>query len=375
MEMKKIIDSASKLGKQGVSAAQAGLESVKSAVDSLPEAARRLPDQLKQKAPAKVMILEDMSDELKRCYLSVLVWFVYFHDRQIDERELCEIQVLMTQLRCSGDVRQDIRAHLEAPEDLDPRVQIARMLQLQDSDSSEAQLALKCSLMKDAIRILRATSIKSARDNEAVNHLAGVLGLDDSQVRLLEEACAQDEKILAGELSDAKIIKGVKALSAKAAGVGVPVTAIYLSGSVVGLSAAGITSGLAALGLGGILGLSSMVTGIGVVIIGGLALYKTTQWLLGVKKRERFSRRELMLQEVLRIHQRAIINLGDDLAYFGQRIAALTTQMDKTDLEIQHLYHEVLLLTKSAGAMSRLGEKANGFERDLQEELDGQGSK
>ena len=75
--------------------------------------------------------------------------------------------------------------------------------------------------------------------------------------------CDFDEQILAGQISDSQIANHAKTLAAKASAVGMPIAAVYLSGSVVGLSASGITSGLAALGLGGVLGLSSMVTGIG----------------------------------------------------------------------------------------------------------------
>ena len=75
-----------------------------------------------------------------------------------------------------------------------------------------------------------------------------------------------------------------------------PLGAIYLSGSVTGLSAAGIVSGLAALGMGGVLGLSAMVTGIGVAIIVGGTTYKGVRWALSGSERHRASLREVMLQ-------------------------------------------------------------------------------
>ena len=166
-------------------------------------------------------------------------------------------------------------------------------------------------------------------------------------------------------------MKAVKDLASKAVAVGVPVTAIYLSGSVVGLSAAGITSGLAVLGLGGILGLSAMVTGIGVAIIAGAAAYKGVQWLLGVSNRSKASRRELMLQEVLQIHQRAIVNLGEDIAYFAERLKGLVIQVEANAARIDVLYKHITILSKSSAALTRLGERADRYERDLEEEIVG----
>jgi len=66
-------------------------------------------------------------------------------------------------------------------------------------------------------------------------------------------------------------------LAKKATAVGVPIAALYFSGSVVGFSAAGITSGLAAIGnAAGLvaLGLNPMTAGIVALIVGGIAIMK-----------------------------------------------------------------------------------------------------
>ena len=303
--------------------------------------------------------------------MSVLVWLVHVDDSQIDERELCEIQLLMTQRRCNADVRKAVREYLENPHSLIAQEQIDHMLKHGPAAGTDTQLALKCALMKDAIQVRRATSDGPVREQPGIGKLAEMLELDDKKVRFIEDACRQDEKILAGELSDSQIAATAKDLAARAIAVGFPVAAVYLSGSVTGLSAAGIASGLAALGLGGVLGLSAMVSGIGVVIIVGGTAYKGVRWVLGGSERDRASLQELMLQEVLRIHQGAIISLGEDMSYFGKRIATLASETERNRDAIDTLSREVTLLSQSAGALTRLGERANRFERDLQEETAG----
>ncbi len=318
-------------------------------------------------APPEYVLLEDPPDDLKECYVSVLVWLVHFDDNQIDEQELCEIQVLMTRLGCSADVRRAVRSYLEDPQRLDGETQIGHMLAHVPPRMADNTLDLKCSLMKDAIRVRRATSEGFVRSQPGVRRLAELLRLDDDIVAFLEKACVQEEKILAGELSDSQITEAAKSMVANATGVGVPVAAVYVSGSVTGLSAAGITSGLAALGLGGILGLSSMLTGVGVVIVAGGTMHKGMRWVLDRSERKRSSLRELMLQEVLRLHQEAIINLGEDMSFLGERIATLSGEMDSNRGAIDRLSREVTLLSQTAGTLRRLGERANGFQRDLQE--------
>ena len=334
-----VMGAAAEIGKRGVRTVQSGVGAVTKAAGKIPHAVRRVTgkDEAGTEPPPEKVIVEGLPDEAMKCYLSLLVWLVHTDDKQIDEREMCEIQLLVTQRRCNADVRKAVREHLENPHCLDARTQIDLMLELGPRAGTDTQLALKCALMKDAIRVCRATSDGPVREQPGIGKLAEALDLDDKKVRFLEDACEQDEKILAGKLSDSQIAATAKELAGRAGAVGVPLGAIYLSGSVTGLSAAGIVSGLAALGMGGVLGLSAMVTGIGVAIIVGGTTYKGVRWVLGGSERYRASLRELMLQEVLRIHQGAIINLGEDMSHFGERIANLASESERTRTDLNRL--------------------------------------
>ena len=362
------MDLAAEIGKHGVRTVQDGVDAITESAGRVPGVVRRVTgkDEAGTETPPEEVIVEGLPDEAMECYLSVLVWLVHTDDKQIDEREMCEIQLVMTQRRCSAYVRKAVRGHLENPHSLEVRQQIDHMLEHGPAAGTDTQLALKCSLMKDAIRLCRATCEGPAREQAGIRQLTEMLDLDDEKIRLIEDACEQDEKILAGELSDSQISAAAKDFAARATSVGVPVAAVYLCGSVTGLSAAGITSGLAALGIGGVLGLSAMVTGIGVAIAVGGTAYKGVRWVLGGSERDRVSLRELMLQEVLRIHQGAIINLGEDISHFGKRIADLASETERNRDAIDRLSWEVTLLSRSAGALNKLGEQASGFERDLQ---------
>ena len=354
--------------KRGVSAVQVGIGAVTRSAGRIPGVVHRVTGkgEAGTETPPEKVIVEGLPEEGMKCYLSVLVWLVHTDDKRIDEREMCEIQLLMTQRRCSADVRTAVRGHLEKPHTLDARKDIDHMLAHGPVAGNETRLALKCALMKDAIRMCRATSTGPAREQGGVRQLAEMLDLDDEKVRFIEDTCEQDEKILNGELSDSQIAAAAKDLAARATSVSVPVAVVYFSGSVTGLSAAGIASGLAALGLGGVLGLSAMVSGIGVAIVIGGTAYKGARWVLGGSERTRTSLRELMLQEVLRIHQGAIINLGEDMSHFGERIAALASETERHRDAIERLSWEVTLLSRSARALTKLGEHASGIERDLQ---------
>ena len=192
--------------------------------------------------------------------------------------------------------------------------------------------------------------------------MSRLLNIKTNQVAVIEEGCVSDEQILSGDITDDEKVTAAKAISAKAAAVGVPIAAIYLTGSVTGLSASGITSGLAALGLGGVLGLSSMVSGIGVAIILGVGIYMGIRWLLGNSERDKAARREIMLQEVLGNHQKSIANLAEDILDFSRDLMTLAEDIRRNDCKIKKLSR---MLTLFGGALAKQRQQEAKVESDL----------
>lgn len=315
------------------------------------------------------VVVSELPEGVKRCYLETLVWLTYQDDRVIDEREVCELQVLATQLDCQVETRRALRDAIADPGNLDPESLVSEMRELPRT-RSETRDDLGFSLLKDAVRLGLATSPNgSPALAEGIRRLADLLGISGRQLDFIEEACVQDRKILDGRISDRRLETIAKDLAAKSAAVGVPITAVYLSGSVTGLSAAGITSGLAALGLGGVLGLSAMISGLGIAVVGGAVIYRGTRWFMGRSGRARSARRELMLQEVLRVHQKAISNLAEDIAHFADRLVGLTGDVERNQLLIERLSSELALLGR---ALARLRQREHAFEDDLQAETENQ---
>ena len=145
---------------------------------------------------AEYVIVEDLPDDLKECYVAVLVWLVHVDDSQIDERELCEIQLLMTQLRCGAEVRKAVRAHLEDPHSLAAHLLIDRIQAHEAAESTDTALALKCSLLKDAIRVCRATSEGPACEQSGIRRLAEMLKLDEEKVGSLRTLACRTRRSL-----------------------------------------------------------------------------------------------------------------------------------------------------------------------------------
>ncbi|MBM4763228.1 hypothetical protein [Bacillus sp. B15-48] len=308
----------------------------------------------------KIVILEDMPFDVKVNYVKMIVQFVINENGELDGKSLSEIQTLMSQLNFGAELRHEIRSYLAEPEHtLD---ELIGFMEREIPKGSEA--ALRISLIKDMIRVHRVREEDVlVMTVETIVEMSKRYNIDEKQIEVIEQGIINDEKIMRGEVKDDQIIKNAKELSARAASVGVPIAAIYMSGSVVGLSAAGLTSGLAALGLGGVLGLSSMVTGIGVVVIAGVGVYKGIQWLTGGSERSKTQKREFFIQEIIKNNQKTINNLAEDVNFYSEKVVALALEEQVNKKRIEKLGKELSVITR---ALKTLQEKGI----DLQQVLD-----
>lgn len=273
-------------------------------------AARDLSTQGKTSDNDKYLILEDMDERVKEKYIKIIVNFANC-DNVISDVELSKLYSLMTRIKTDLSTREKVMYYIS-----DDCSENTGML-LEDMDEmvpGSTLEAIHISLIKD---MLIASGIKLQEfSNKQILFVKGITSkysISEEQVKFIQEAIEIDKKLLAGDIDDKKYTKMMGDLGSKAAAVGVPIAAVYLSGSVVGLSAAGITSGLATLGLGGVLGLSSMVTGVGVVVLLGVAAYSGIKWVSGRGAKEKENKREYLLQEALRMNQETINNLIEDI--------------------------------------------------------------
>jgi hypothetical protein len=310
----------------------------------------------------KFIIIEDMPEETKLNYAKIIVNFTYQDDDIIDAKELSELQLLMTQLKFNPELRIKIRNYISNPSD-DIKELIYRMDKTAPRGS---QHPLHISLLKDLMRVARKTKKKDEIDRDIfLLKILKMFNISKNQLDVIQDTIKYDEMLIKGHISENELKKYAKNIAANASAVGLPLAAVYLSGSVVGLSAAGITSGLATIGLGGLFGLSSMVTGVGAVIIIGAGAYKGIQWLFGEnEKSEEISKREYMIQEIIRLQQETISYLATDINSFAMQLVKLAKESQMNKKMIEKISKELSVFTN---AMNNIKDRAISRERVMNE--------
>ncbi len=255
--------------------------------------------------------IENMHEELKVSYMNIMVRMTLDDDGVIDDKEVSELLLLMTRLKLTSESRNKVRASIAYPEDI---LSVDELLKSIEQKAPIGQLRnLHISLYKDLVNIHSSSKDKFNDQFSFLINILPKINITEEDKGVIKQAIQNDRAVLEDETTDSEIVENMKKLSMNAAAVGTPLAAIYISGSVMGLSAAGITSGLATLGMGGLLGMSGMVTGIGVVVLLGVGTYHGLKKVTGNDVIAKHEKRRLMLNEIIKQNQEAISLLMKDI--------------------------------------------------------------
>ena len=311
--------------------------------------------------------LEEMDEKLKLAYLKIIINMTYENDQVIDKKEMAEIFLLMNRLGLNQETRFEIRTYMFTPDKLQETSVLFDEL---NQHIIDGQLhTVHISLAKDLINIYFSTQSRDLSKFDFLNQNRHLLQIKQSDLDIVVLALETDYKLLEEDFTDDKMTAAFKELSAKAAAVGTPLAAVYLSGSVIGMSAAGMTSGLAMLGMGGILGLSSMATGIGVAILIGVGTYTGVKKLTGSDELSNYKRKQLMLNEVIKQTQNTISTIVDDINYITgklngtiEQVTALTDNVTAIKDLNSKLKQQIAMLKGISGAADILNGKVHDAE-------------
>lgn len=184
--------------------------------------------------------LEEYSENEQIAYLSILSAICYA-DKEFGDEEKHQLDVLLELLKISDAGKARIYASVFSLQQED---RLSNIEVVQNLGSME----LKYTLISDLCIFSLADSKFTNEEYQYILGIGGVLGVTQEQIDAIKSIQENIIKIRDIPSNSEKFKQVIKDGAAKLASLGVPVGAIAASGSVFGLSAAGLTSGLAALG-------------------------------------------------------------------------------------------------------------------------------
>jgi hypothetical protein len=187
----------------------------------------------------KKHLLEEYSENEQIAYLSVLSAVCYV-DKEFGDKEKRQLDVLLAQLKISDVGKAKIYSSVF---NLQHEDKLANLEAIQNLGNTE----LKYTLISDLCLFSLVDSKFTDEEYQYIHGIGEVLGITREQVDAIKSLQENLYNIKDIPSNPERFRQVIKDSAAGLAGVGVPIGAIAASG-FVGLSGAGMTSGLAALG-------------------------------------------------------------------------------------------------------------------------------
>jgi uncharacterized tellurite resistance protein B-like protein len=184
--------------------------------------------------------LEEYSENDQIAYLSILSAVCYV-DKEFGDKEKRQLDTLLAQLKISDVGKAKIYSSIF---NLQHEDKLANLAAIQNLANTE----LKYTLISDLCLFSLLDSKFTDEEYQYILGIGEVLGVSREQVDAIKSIQGNLSKIRDIPSNSNRLRQVIKESTANLASVGVPIGAIAASGSMFGLSAAGITSGLAALG-------------------------------------------------------------------------------------------------------------------------------
>ncbi len=184
--------------------------------------------------------LEKYSENEQIAYLSILSAVCYV-DKEFRDEEKRQLDVLLAQLKISDVGKAKIYSSVFYFLDEDKLANLEVIQNLGNTD-------LKYTLISDLCLFSLVDSTFTDKEYQYILGIGEALGITKEQVDAIKSVQENLHKIKDILPNSEKFKRLITDSAANLAAVGVPIAAIAASGSVFGLGAAGITSGLAALG-------------------------------------------------------------------------------------------------------------------------------
>ena len=184
--------------------------------------------------------LEEYSENEQIAYLSILSSVCYV-DKQFGDKEKHQLDILLELLNISDVGKAKIYSSVF---NLQHEDKLANLEAIQILGNTE----LKYTLISDLCLFSLVDSKFTDEEYQYILGIGEVLGITQEQVDTIKSVQENLDKIKDIPSNSERFKQVIKDSAASLAGVGVPIGAIAASGSVFGLGAAGITSGVATLG-------------------------------------------------------------------------------------------------------------------------------
>ena len=230
-----------------------------------------------------------MSSEILELYFRIVIAYLKDDDGIIDSREYKELISLMTKIKVSKQLANDLRKYrFEDKEDLTIE-ELIDQLKNQTNKDNFSEVAVEQTLAMDIIG-MNSDKLDTIKDDEVLVRMLNRLNISDKQLKFIVRKIKADKEIIESRMTDSEIKEVNKELAAVASGAGLVALGLLTSGGTVYLG-----------------------------IIAGFGVYRGIKYFSGTGEAEKFGIRIQTLND--RISQLRIANayIIEDINWLSQK--------------------------------------------------------
>jgi hypothetical protein len=281
-------------------------------------------------------LLIDYPEEIKLAYLKNLAILIHA-DGEVNTLEVSNLYERFYELGCSPEIRSEVTQCLT--EEVNAMMYFEEFKIIISSYHITYQLTLVHAVLTDFYKIAKSTNtLISEPDLAVIKNYVSLFQITESNRKACEDSVDYLIKLQNGEITPDEFKKKMASVSGTLAAGGIPLAVLSFVG-VAGLGAAGITSGLAAMGalVAFIPGLNAMVGGI--LVVAGIAygIKAGVDYFSGAEEREIKNKREALIQKILLNQQEKINLLNEDMNLLTERLTNAIVDVEKNSQMIQKI--------------------------------------
>lgn len=324
----------------------------------------------------QIVKLENLRPEIITLYFRVIIAFLRMDDNVVDIEEYKELLSLMTKVKVSKQIADELRKYRfqDSAEDVDALIEFLR--NELESDNVSAPIIFQ-SLGMDLVSMNKEI-LDKWNESDSLISIFDKLNVDKKQVEFTVRKIIIDERIYTEKLDNNQIKAMTTELVALATGAGISLGALAITGAVSGMGA-GVSGGLWALAFGSTGG---VLLGVATVAAGAYGAYKGVKYFAGTSELEKYSLKKEALTNRITLLRASNVYILDDLAYLMNNINILSGKIvenrqvfnsitsksaeliRKKDNEILEIAKELQIMTNRAKNISESGkiiEKEQSF--------------
>lgn len=312
----------------------------------------------------QIVTLSELGDNVICAYLKIVINYLKADDGVIDVKEYKELLSLMTRIKTSKDVHNDLQEYRFAQKDVFDFAVLVKNLEMELRKENVSISVVFQSLFMDLI-LMRKENLDVWNEDSVLMEIKELLGITEEQTNVLIRKIKLEEQIVHERIDD-KHIKGLtNELIALASGGGVALGALAVTGSVM-TGAFGLSSGL--IGLAFAPGAGAAALGIAAVAGAGYGAYKGVKFFAGTSELEGYGMRIMALKERINSLSAANSYIIEDINYLGQKLSILSLKIRESNTLNNELMNELELYISFTQNVSESGELIQQDSKDTEKE-------